>query len=350
MARDDGQAGAVASSRRSRMTRQLNDDGIWATMGFLGQHWENTGPCRLFGRLKVWATLVRDDGQTVASASNRRFRMTRQLNDDVIWATMGALAQFWEITGPFRLFGCLKAWATLVRDDCQTVVVASSRRSRMTRQLNDDGIWATMGALAQFWEITGPFRLFCRLKAWATLVRDDGQTVASAPNRRSRMTTQLNDDFIWATMGALAQFWEITGPFRLFGCLKVWATMACDDGQAAAVASSRRPRQTRQLNDDGIWATMGFLGQHWEITGPFRLFWRLKVWATMVRDDGQAVALASSRRSRMTMRLNDDGFWATMGFLGKHWENTGPCRLFCRPKVWATMVRDDGQAVVAASS
>ncbi len=30
-----------------------------------------------------------------------------------------------------------------------------------------------------------------------------------------------------------------------------------------------------------IWATMGVFAQHWEITGPFRLFRHLKAWATM---------------------------------------------------------------------
>ncbi len=53
-----------------------------------------------------------------------------------------------------------------------------------------------------------------------------------------------------------------------------------------------------QLNDDGIWATMGFLAQHWEIAGPYRIFGYGKAWATMVHAEGQTVVAASGCRSR----------------------------------------------------
>ena len=57
---------------------------------------------------------------------------------------------------------------------------------------------------------------------------------------------------------------------------------------------------------------MGVFAQHWQIAGFYRLFGRLKACATMVRDDGQAVAEASSRRSRITRQLNNGGICATM--------------------------------------
>ena len=55
-----------------------------------------------------------------------------------------------------------------------------------------------------------------------------------------------------------------------------------------------------------------WFAHHWRKPGHFRFFRGLKVCATLVRDAGRTVAAASNRRSRVTTMHDHNGICATM--------------------------------------
>ena len=57
---------------------------------------------------------------------------------------MGNFAQLWLKAVLFQYFRSLKVCTTMSRDDGETVAAASCRRSRMPRLIDDDGICATI--------------------------------------------------------------------------------------------------------------------------------------------------------------------------------------------------------------